>query len=60
MIRKVERKIKAKYRKTCGWCFLIALIIGLVLGFFFARMLTPNQTHQSQAPAPTPVGTLVA
>ena len=33
MIRKVERKIKAKYRKMCGWCFLIALVIGLVLGF---------------------------
>ena len=55
MIRKVERKIKAKYRKMCGWCFLIALIIGFVLGFLGARMLFPAKQGQSAAPAPTPV-----
>lgn len=42
MIRRVERKIKKKYRKTCVWCFLIALIIGLVLGFFVARQVLPS------------------
>ena len=31
MIRKVERKIKSRYRKMCVWCFLIALVIGFVL-----------------------------
>ena len=45
MIRKVERKIKAKYRKMCGWCFLIALVIGLVLGFILARQLFPAQAN---------------
>ena len=45
MIRKVERKIKAKYRKMCGWCFLIALVIGFVLGFLFARLLFPARTQ---------------
>ena len=55
MIRKVERKIKAKYRKMCGWCFLIALIIGFVLGFLSARMLFPAKQGQSATPAPTPV-----
>ena len=55
MIRKVERKIKAKYRKMCGWCFLIALVIGFVLGFLGARMLFPADQEQSATPAPTPV-----
>ena len=56
MIRKVERKIKAKYRKMCGWCFLIALVIGFVLGFLFARLLFPARTQVvSAVPTSTPV-----
>ena len=57
MIRKVERKIKAKYRKMCGWCFLIALVIGLVLGFVLARQLFPAQANGGgdAATRPTPV-----
>lgn len=43
MIRKVERKIKSRYRKMCAWCFLIALLIGLALGFLIARQLFPAQ-----------------
>ena len=50
MIRKVERKIKAKYRKRCGWCFLIALIIGLVLGFIACKQWFPTRVE-----VPTPV-----
>ena len=44
MIRKVERKIKSRYRKMCVWCFLIALLMGLVLGFLIARQLFPAQS----------------
>ena len=53
MIRKVERKIKAKYRKMCGWCFLIALVIGLVLGFLIARQLFPARSSGTDALTPT-------
>lgn len=48
MIRKVERKIKAKYRKRCVWCFLIALIIGLVLGFIVCKQWFPTRVEASQ------------
>ena len=47
MIRKVERKIKAKYRKRCLWCFLIALVIGLVLGFVLCWKWLPREAQTS-------------
>ena len=58
MIRRVERKIKAKYRKRCVVCFVIALLIGLVLGFIVCRQLFPSDSQPDSlalaTPAPTP------
>ena len=50
LIRKVERRIRAKYVRRCWLCFIVALIIGVLAGIILCKwgplktFMDPNRT----------------